>query len=721
MNAIQFLKGRLFGYLAITFCIFSVFVLFQNCNRATLFSNSSSSSNNGAGYGGMQSDQYYRFAPRFTCENKVAAVKEINFTDTSITLIENKKLACGAVTQSLDRSAIDSSIYQNDIIGYQEGIFEGARSTPTSIPTNLVEVWCRDKVDQTGIENIVHFDRDSNLAVNRTYYATTASDGNFTNQVIPDFTVARVVANKTVTIRDGKGFELIVRRDRPAPQVGLFIGELSAIIDGKNLSRKTYCRLGGSLDPNIWPAKQIVDFNVLFFKNSPDVNHFSYTSKTGTGNNALEYLYISNIDGNNQFKVSTNLTSTNSGFTFTPNSNKLIYVDDFISPSPLMSINTDGSSHISLDNGNVGVFKISEDGLDVVYNRTTQVVSPFGVGLYSVGINDGLIRGLAPNVTSTVVANFDVTPNKVAFFDGGSIFSNNIDGTDLTEITPLLPANWSYTAKICAPNTGSILSVWAITNGSSANYVIAEDGSWSLQLPAGWDWVSTSPSGLYGVLVNEQDGVSSMLINLKTGTTTNLPPSMWGSGQLIRDGNQSYASVFFTADSTAYVGLRSNSAKTSKNAVSISVSDGSITELCPGIAMSFIKERSPHDFLMAGFDTNTKLLNIYSGTNEHLCKKINSVPLSITSLSQISVSISPDNQNILAVIRGMSINTPMSQLLYIPLNGLPSYQVDTPVYPSATIQKAIFLNDSSTVLFIGDQTRPGDNNIFLWSAPQKPR
>ena len=37
-----------------------------------------------------------------------------------------------------------------------EGIFDGSVKTPSSTPASLVEVWCRDPKDPSGIETITH-------------------------------------------------------------------------------------------------------------------------------------------------------------------------------------------------------------------------------------------------------------------------------------------------------------------------------------------------------------------------------------------------------------------------------------------------------------------------------------------------------------------------------------------------------------------------------------
>ncbi|MGZ5279461.1 MAG: hypothetical protein ACXWC9_05940, partial [Pseudobdellovibrionaceae bacterium] len=316
-------RNKLIFFTALSVGLLSAF---QNCSPVSFQSmnelySPQKSQNNGEGYSGKPKGDFYRFVPDFTCEQKVAPVAHINITGNLITISENKKLLCGAVNQQLDEGLIDSSIYQHEVVGYQEGIFEGAATTPTSVPANLVEVWCKDRNDEKGIETITHFDHVTNLAMNRIYYTESG-----TQTQIPDFSVARVVANKTIVIKDENGFELTVHRDQPAPQAGLFKAHLQATISGQKIARETFCRLGGSLDPKVWPAKQIVDFNVNNFKTSPDLNLLGYTSHTATG---IPNLYAINTDGTSHVQASPHLpVSGISKYLFSLDSKSLIYSAD---------------------------------------------------------------------------------------------------------------------------------------------------------------------------------------------------------------------------------------------------------------------------------------------------------------------------------------------------------------------------------------------------------
>ena len=141
--------------------------------------------------------------------------------------------------QRLPVSGLDISIYQRDVVGYVEGIFEIEKSAPGSIPANLVEVWCRDRKDSQGIETITHYDRMLRQGVTRIHYSELGANGLPVAKTISDFGVARVISGKTIWIRDKSGFELMVHRDQPASELGLFKGRLKASRGGVSIDRET--------------------------------------------------------------------------------------------------------------------------------------------------------------------------------------------------------------------------------------------------------------------------------------------------------------------------------------------------------------------------------------------------------------------------------------------------------------------------------------------------
>jgi trimeric autotransporter adhesin len=237
-------------------CFLFLTVTFQNCSKvnfSSLLNESLTLQGNGGSYGGKLVGTFYRYLPGFTCESKETAKSFIEVTDASIRLTESTPQKCQASTRDLDRKEIDQSIYQSDLIGYQEGIFDGFQANDGSVPTDLVEVWCRDRNDELGIETITHYDRTTQKSVNRIYYSKQLADGTYEGHLIPDFSVSRVIISETVFRNSSRGFELRVHRDQPAPQLGLFKAHLEAEIEGQKVTRETYCRLGGALDPAVQP------------------------------------------------------------------------------------------------------------------------------------------------------------------------------------------------------------------------------------------------------------------------------------------------------------------------------------------------------------------------------------------------------------------------------------------------------------------------------------
>lgn len=174
-------------------------------------------------------------------------------------------------------------------------------------------------------------------------------------------------------------------------------------------------------------------------------------------------------------------------------------------------------------------------------------------------------------------------------------------------------------------------------------------------------------------------------------------------------------SVFFTQDKTALVGQQILSDENIK-AVSVSIESALVTDLCSGIfgRKMLIDEIEENRFIILTFDERTQILNSYLKSPNSACKKVNSAVISNPTIKSIrSLSFSSDKTKILVTMAGST----RDQLFYIPLNGQPAFLVDTPVFDSARILQSYFLNDSRTILYVGDQIRPGDNNVFLWKVP----
>lgn len=714
-------------------------ISYQNCTQVNFETLPNSDSalkfGNGSAYGGKPSIDLYRFSPEFTCEQKEAPVSTIQITNNQISVTENKKLQCGAVKFSLESNQIDTSIYQKELVGYQEGIFESKDSVPESIPANLVEVWCKDTNDEQGIETISHFDRFNKTAVNRIYYSAKGPDGTVAAKQIMDFPVSRTAAQNTVTLKDGKDFQLIVHRDQPSPQLGLFLAHLNAVIEGQNISRETHCRLGGSLDPRIWPAQQIVDFNVSLFKVSPDVNHFAYSSKTATG---IGNLYAANILGTEQLLVSPQMLSTgisadtsgSTNFMFTRDSSSLIYSGDVHKANmiELFKVNVDGTANTQLNqplvdprHGVLSNFKLSGDGGSVIYaDGSISISSGSGVekSLFSVPIGGGLPKVLN-NPFSWWNGNIGAyrfgisnSQNKVIYFCCGyysEFYISNIDGTDIKKFPLILPSGdklISSGSNVFIPDEGNYVFIWTFTYSKSSHvtsFALALDGSGLVEFPPGY-YLHGNPVEHFALLKSENPAAQPdlQLLNMKIGSLRVLP-------------HLDQQSVFFTQDKTALVGQQILSDENIK-AVSVSIESALVTDLCSGIfgRKMLIDEIEENRFIILTFDERTQILNSYLKSPNSACQKVNSAVISSPTIKSIrSLSFSSDKTKILVTMAGST----RDQLFYIPLNGQPGFLVNTPVFDSARILQSYFLNDSRTILYVGDQIRPGENNVFLWKVP----
>lgn len=728
-------------------------LLFQNCSQMKFqpMMMGSKTSESGVPYGGKPKQDFYRFVPDFTCQNgsmssAPAAVALLEVDGATATLTENKNVQCAATTKNLDPNLIDRSVFQNEVVGYQEGIFEGLDSTPTSIPANLVEVWCRDRKDQQGLETITHFDRQTNKAVNRIYF----SSGPGQTQLIADFPVARVVGQNTVVVKDQNGFELTVYRDQPASEIGLFKGILTAVINGKSETRETSCRLGGSVDPQVWPNQQVVGLNVKKLKISPDRQYFSYVADQGTS------LYISKIDGSNQMKLNSSLQDT-LNFNFTADSKSLLFTADnsITARFNLMKVNIDGTAKVTLNPELTSTkesipddFKLTKDGLSVLYTNgemgTTRSGSwdPLAKWLQIVPLAGGTPLFLNPIFRNTMVgvSNFDISDTKAVFLccgdrssahPGGNpdLYSVNLDGTGLLKITPKTSTGEDsyYIGDYLkfAPGNSIVLST---------KFAVAADGSGAVEIPTGWQLDLISPSGEFALLISDyKASATAELMSLKTGAVIALPNLnlQWTDNPGSNPTNEEWTldSTFFTKDSNALIGKKILSSG-KLQAISVSIATGVSKDLCPGITSQhmLIQETSLGTYLILTYDQDLKMLNVFKSAANSACVSINSVAISNPNLTKIrSVSLSPDGQKMIATLALAKVDTTLngfpeydksSQLYYIPLNGRPAILINTPVYAAAAVSQSFFLADSKTVLFVGDQIRSGQTGVFKWTAPK---
>lgn len=776
MNLSIFLR-TIFRYLMFLnkLILFTFIVLsYQNCSQVGFIKTSDEASfktnNNANGYSGKPDGTYYRFTPGFTCENKPAPTSSLLIGSSITQLVENKLLLCSAVQQNLDPQLIDRSVYQNEVIGYQDGIYEGAATTPNSIPANLVEVWCLDQTNEHGIETITHYDRTTKLAVNRIYYSELQPDGAYAKKIVSDFSVARIITAQTVQIKDASGFELIVHRDRPAAQLGLFKADFKTFINNLSYSQETTCRLGGSLDVKTWPALQIVDFNVQNWKFSPDRGSFAYTSATATG---IANLYSAQSDGADHKQVAPNMLSSGFGpgseqgnYLFSPDSKKIIFSGDLriAGQVELFQINTDGSSLIQLghilsmpNQSTYGDFKMTSDGRQLIFKDGSEQSADSQqkwLKSISLDVDTTSVNPLSPPLGLGLdlgVGQFDISTsqNKVAFLSGSiypDLYVANLDGSGIKKLTPpsvsteLTSAsieNWVFSKIGLVQFINDGLYVLASAQSTkifpyTQFYAIAADGTGSIALPTGWAPVSSLSARDVLVLQNLSNTSLKKLFNLKTGISTDLPSFLTAHSvyELQQTRSIDDFSLFFNQDTNLLVGtiLRPDRQMQTQ---SYDINSGISSEVCSGLTADLIsiKELSAQNYLILAYRTASQLLEVYIKNKLSPCVKVNVALVTASHINAFFQIIRSNDQKKLLVVMGhldlptnsLALATKgksQQQLLYIPLDGKASYIVNQSVFTSSHIYDAAFLNDSTGVIYFGDQISPGNNNAFLWKVPQ---
>lgn len=713
--------------------MFALLVLFQNCqpvlkfsgsdefpfgtNGINLSNNSEVSGGNGDGYGGKLR-AFYRFTPEFTCEGKEAPVASIAVTETSVTFTENKKLFCGAVTTELTPEQIERSIFQDDIIGYREGIFQSEKSAPSSIPANLVEVWCRDTADRSGIETITHYDRSTQLAVTRIH---TAGAGSST-LTVSDFNVSRVISPMLVTVTDGQNFKLKVYRDRPAAQVGLFQGALEAVVNGQTVTRETSCRLGGSLDVKSWPSQEIVDLNIESFKYSADLQNYGFTSHTGA---TVTDLFSGNVFGKSQSKLNAPTTSGGvRGFEFTPDSTSLVYwANERLKDTyELFKIGRDGTGYVQLEalassNVNNAVnskLEFSSDGSRLVY-----MDNPLLAGnLNNETLNSVLLRTGGSTVLSPALPNASLfhffavskSQNYVAFTFGtyaSDLYISKLDGTGLFKaVIPYPNDGWSLVTDITLnPLEWSGASPYVFvrslrTSGSFGDIMysaIAADGSRVVSLPINWHRLFSDSTGSTVLLSNNLVSPAYRLMDLNTGALVDI---------------SSTSLPIFSNDGSSLIGTQVD-VNGKAHAVAIDVRDGKSTAICPQVSLKTAnyKELQDGTWLVATADDARDVFNFYASRNG-LCVLRNSLPLSKPVIHGIYPM--PDLKNL--VVHLATAETNLQQLFFVPLDGRPPLRIDSPVISGAKVTSVQVLSDSRSVIYTGSQIN-AESHAFRWKAP----
>jgi hypothetical protein len=752
----------------------SIFILFfQNCSldKSSKDNRKISAQNNGGSYGGKISSTFYRFSLDRSCEIEGASAR-ILLQSEKASLSEYDS-QCFESKKELSLSDIDRSIFQTDIIGFRSGIFEGFESTPESIPANLVEIWCRDQADH-GIETIVHYDRLTQSAVTRLYYQEKDSLGSLVTRVVPDFSVARVLTSKIALIRDNSGFELSVYRDQTSNVSGLFKGLLKTRIKSQEVVQDTLCRLGGSLDPNLWPAKQ-VSRTGEFAKNlglSPDGKFLAYIGAPPGENPSI---FVALTDGseatrlNGPEEIPSILGGGVAQAAFSSNSQYLFYASKSLqTQQKLWRVNLLGElkAESFLNSTGVNSFSFQKDQNNLIFDYTLNIPYKFAGRLQSVNLNTGVTSQLTPNTEGIdvkgVISGFDSSniQNKVVYLWDSressrgelvDLYSVNIDGSNLLKITPQLPSiDWhlkSLENGSSIPEQGNFVIVRAYNGLEMRHYAVAIDGSGSRALPLGWTWSFGSPNGVIGFInpfYTENSTTQAKLMNFKTGQLIALPPmetfntlaevytgqGLSNTGFNLSINTRSFPaidkrafnhpSLFFTSDSKFLIG-RSRAESGNYQVFRISTEDGDVKNLCPEIQSPqlWVQNLNAGRFLITTYDYQSQFIHIYLYKSQLGCQKINSLLSTNSKLETVrEVTLSPDGQKILMrLVKKNDYMDLSTQIYYVPLNGKPAYQINYALSETAEASQAFFTGDSRKVIYIANQFHGGEAAIYLWKVP----
>lgn len=700
---------------------------YQNCSQVRftdfgLLSEKGITLENGNGYGGKTRGQFYRFDPGFTCENKETYFSSIEVTDTSATYAENSLVQCGAIKQDLDPNLIDDSVYQKDIVGLKEGIFESVSATPQSIPANLVEVWCRNTKDLSGIESITHFNRVTSEAETEIYSTVTGAAAKQT------FAVSRVLSAQTVTIRGADGLLIEVYRDKPAAEFGLFQGYFEGVVGGKKQSHPTSCRLGGSLDPRAWPAKQIADDGVKLFKVAKDLSYFGYTASIGT---APTRLYAADSSGANHTTVSPPMLNTGvENFDFVALTGDFLYWGDprVKNGLELFRANRNGGNLIQLNaklteaaQGQASEIDFSADGRTVFYKDGQQETGgDVEMWLRSVPIDGGVpavINPPLPLAGDVGVLSFGVSKslNRVAYFVGfvdGELYIADLDGRNIVKPLGALRFEWYQQMEVPAPGKYLFMrSPYTLVNGTTTftNYAVAFDGSGFVALPQNWSVNSVNQTGETALIskvpmvldVSAVSAVPSALFDLRTGVKTDLPDLKNPS---------------FSTDSKVVIGAKRVTGGLLQ-ATSFGVQTKVEQALCSSVTGSeiLVRENVDGSFFIAALQASDGIVTFYQAAGGGTCVKKNSVPVGGVKLTDLTLS--PDRRSLMLKTTRTIASSSHDQLYFVPLSGRPPLAINAAVFTGARISSHLYLPDSRTILYLGDQASPGKYGVFSWRAP----
>ncbi|MCM2281476.1 MAG: hypothetical protein NDI61_06475 [Bdellovibrionaceae bacterium] len=556
---------------------------------------------------------------------------------------------------------------------------------------------------------------------------------------------------------------LSIERARFSSVPGEFIGDYQNLSDGRK--RELSCALGGALDPRVWPTKVLFDLPPIIhanslrpsYKLSPDRESLTVLSSLmpripGASRPPAPFTLFSWKNG-----VWLPLSSLSTGslgvitFQLANDSQNLVVLAD---PAPhvseqLFHVARDGrgsptllsSPGVILADSPQEDFFVDDRSSSVYYRdserdpnaqpgdrprRTLWRASFSGeapIRLFDLSVNDeSYVRTFAvhPNIGKIV---FSLIPSTL--LNTRSHFTMNVDGTAVTKWPEVTQTNASptidrFSSLYPSGRWTERFTTWQTTTGEESQRSTLIDLQTGLGLNVcdqdtnlvgaivsapqsiASDWLAISCKNLANTIV------SSRLQQMTTGVTFDLP---------VR------GIKFFSQDSLRFWYIQDDAAtlSTRNRLMQINLETSVAREVCPQSEGRWLNATSPSSqgepSLGLHWNTTGQSMDVFQISDDGSCRQVNRVTIPFSYVNFASVKVSPDFTSAL-----VSPDAPgsLSILVFVPLNGTPPLQINSPRNRAAKLLSMDFLGNAGEVVYLSDDAWPGEYAIYTWKKPTTP-
>lgn len=728
---------------------------FQNCTRTSLLSTDGFTSvtlsniDNGTPYDGKPVDQYARWMRGFSCDGKPSPTAKIELRDKVKVYVENTSLQCAWRSKEITASEIERSAFQNMIWGFQEGIFEADLSKTsnvsiqTQIPANLVEVWCNNSQSQEASEVIVYYDESTKLAKVQLYAALDGNSGTLASKEVGR--LSRLVSTDTVDVSSSESdLRLTVHRDQiNANQPGLFPSEVRFSLNGVGLkSYSTFCRLGGSLDTKLWPAKQIVDVDVNEVVEAPNKSEFVYKYSRNDLSMGLGW-------GNIQEAVTQPLAIQSkargiSYVDFTDDSKSLVFTADMKTDyiTELFKVSVLGlrnevetplrlSSPLVDPNQSVEYDAKIVRGANLVLYRdgSQETTNDIEKWLRSVSLISGEIHQVNKPFTAfdeeVQYFTFSNTLQKSIYLGGSThprLYTVNADGSGHKDITPTLASGqflrFGQRPELFGEQKYLQIETYFYKNYDSQVIVLNLENGQRYLAPKNHLLRLFDVKSKRGVIVDSLNQAVKFY-NFASGASAPISTS-----EFLDNGEKELptSAMMLVQKTNSSPGL------TDAELHALKIGEFAQVRVCGNlVADQFLLDTKEGSlkWVVTAIDSIRRTAQIAELDSSLNCTIKNSVNLtnvnfSIEKVQQVVVS--PDSKKVLIAISDKPASryvAPITKkILYAPLNGQAPLQVNAGLTESGDITNFTWSNDSSSIFFFGSYRNQSEKRGYLWRVPQ---